>query len=197
MAGNGIVLDLFAFVNLRETFEISRSTEADLFFGSDGPRVLDRPLRKHHLFVSENNLSINPAFEIAIADHHALQADFSILIPGYKPDCLARRWSDPVNIALLDARSRKVTWVTDLKWEAFAGNFSPDDKNYTYTVNEDGLTDAYIADRSTNLAEKVNLPHGLNYFSGNPNEFAPQSDRLIISHEASNEPGDLWIYSRE
>jgi dipeptidyl aminopeptidase/acylaminoacyl peptidase len=100
-----------------------------------------------------------------------------------------------MNIALLDIANRKVTWVTDLKWEAFAGNFSPDGKNYTYTVNEDGLTDAYLADRSTNRAEKVDLPHGLNYFSGDPNEFAPQSDRVIVSHEASNQPGDLWVYN--
>ena len=100
-----------------------------------------------------------------------------------------------MNIALLDVTSRKVAWATDLKWEAFAGNFSSDGKNYTYTVNENGLTDAYIADRSTNRAEKVNLPHGLNYFSGNPNEFAPQSDRVIVSHEASNQPGDLWVYT--
>ena len=100
-----------------------------------------------------------------------------------------------MNVALLDAATKKVTWVTDLKWEAFAGNFSPNGKNYTYVVNEDGVTDAYLAERSTNRAEKVDLPHGLNYFSGNPNEFAPQSDRVIVSHEASNQPGDLWVYN--
>jgi dipeptidyl aminopeptidase/acylaminoacyl peptidase len=100
-----------------------------------------------------------------------------------------------MNIALLDIASRKVTWVTDLKWEAFAGNFSPDGKKYSYVVNEDGVIDAYLADRLTNRAEKVALPHGLNAFSGNPNEFAPQSDRVIVSHEASNQPGDLWVYN--
>lgn len=100
-----------------------------------------------------------------------------------------------MNIALLDVATKKVTWVTDLKWEAFSGNFSPDGKRYTYTVNADGLIDAYLADRSSNQAEKLDLPHGLNYFSGNPNEFAPQSDRVIVSHEASNQPGDLWVYN--
>lgn len=99
-----------------------------------------------------------------------------------------------MNVALLDVASKKVTWVTDLKWEASSGNFSPDGKSYTYVVNEDGVTDAFLADRSTNQAEKVDLPHGLNFFSGNPNEFAPQSDRAIVSHEASNQPGDLWVY---
>jgi dipeptidyl aminopeptidase/acylaminoacyl peptidase len=100
-----------------------------------------------------------------------------------------------MNIALLDVASKKTTWVTDTKWEAFSGNFSPDGKNYTYMVNEDGLIDAYLAERSTNHSEKLRLPHGLNSFSGNPTTFAPESDRVIVSHEASNQPGDLWIYS--
>ena len=100
-----------------------------------------------------------------------------------------------MNIALLDVATRKMTWVTDLKWEASSGNFSPDGTRYTYTVNQDGVMDAYLVDRSTNEAKKVDLPHGLNYFSGNPNEFAPQSDRVIVSHEASNQPGDLWVYN--
>ncbi len=99
-----------------------------------------------------------------------------------------------MNIALLDVATRKMTWVTDLEWEASSGNFSPDGKRFTYTVNQDGVIDAYLVDRSTNEAKKVDLPHGLNYFSGNPNEFAPQSDRVIVSHEASNQPGDLWVY---
>jgi dipeptidyl aminopeptidase/acylaminoacyl peptidase len=100
-----------------------------------------------------------------------------------------------MNIALLDVPTKKLTWATDLKWEAFSGNFSPDGNTYTYVVNQDGLTDAYLADSSSNKAEKLDLPHGLNTVSGNPTEFAPQSDRLIVSHEASNQPGDLWIYT--
>jgi dipeptidyl aminopeptidase/acylaminoacyl peptidase len=98
-----------------------------------------------------------------------------------------------MNVALLDIATKKVTWVTDLKWETYAGNFSPDGKRFSYVVNEDGVIDSYLADRSTNRAEKIDLPHGLNAFSGNPNEFAPQSDRVIVSHEASNQPGDLWV----
>ena len=100
-----------------------------------------------------------------------------------------------MNVALLDVATKKLTWVTDLKWETYSGNFSPDGKRYTYIVNEDGVIDAYLVDRSTNHADKVDLPHGLNAFSGNPNEFAPQSDRVIVSHEASNQPADLWVYN--
>jgi len=99
-----------------------------------------------------------------------------------------------MNVALLDVATRKVAWATDTKWEAFAGNFSPDGKSFTFTVNADGLIDAYLADRATNKAEKLALPQGLNSFSGDPTEFAPQGDRVIVSHEASNQPGDLWVY---
>jgi dipeptidyl aminopeptidase/acylaminoacyl peptidase len=100
-----------------------------------------------------------------------------------------------MNVALLEVASKKITWATDLKWEASSGTFSPNGKSYSYVVNEDGVTDAYIADRATNQVEKVELPHGLNFFSGNPSEFAPQSDRVIVSHQASNQPGDLWVYN--
>lgn len=99
-----------------------------------------------------------------------------------------------LNVALLDVASRKITWATDVKWEASSGNFSRDGKHYTYIVNEDGVSDVYLADRSTNQAKKLDLPHGLNSFSGSSSEFAPTSDRIIVSHEASNQPGDLWIY---
>jgi dipeptidyl aminopeptidase/acylaminoacyl peptidase len=99
-----------------------------------------------------------------------------------------------MNVALLNLGTKKLSWVTDAKWEASAGTFSPDGKSFTYTVNEDGLTDAYLADRSTYKAAKLDLPPGLNVYSGTPTEFAPRGDRLIVSHEASNQPGDLWIY---
>jgi dipeptidyl aminopeptidase/acylaminoacyl peptidase len=100
-----------------------------------------------------------------------------------------------MNVALLDVATRKITWVTDLKWETFAGSFSPDGKRYSYVINEDGVIDPYVVDRSNNHAEKVDLPHGLNVIQGSPNEFAPQSDRMIVSHEASNQPSDIWVYN--
>lgn len=100
-----------------------------------------------------------------------------------------------MNVALLDVATKKITWVTDLNWEAYSGNFSPDGKRFSYILNADGLTDAYLVDRSNNKAERIDLPQGLNTVSGDPTEFAPQSDRVIISHEASNQPGDLWVYN--
>jgi len=98
------------------------------------------------------------------------------------------------NVGLLDAATKKLTWVTDLKWEADAGEFSPDGKWFTYAVNEDGRTDAYLAETATGKATKLNLPAGLNGFSGNPSTFSPDGKRVLVSHQSSTRPGDLWVY---
>jgi dipeptidyl aminopeptidase/acylaminoacyl peptidase len=98
------------------------------------------------------------------------------------------------NVALVDTATKKLTWVTDLKWEADAGEFSPDGKWFTYEVNEDGRTDGYLAETATGKATKLNLPQGLNGFSGNPSAFSPDGKRVLVSHQSSTQPGDLWVY---
>jgi Tol biopolymer transport system component len=65
------------------------------------------------------------------------------------------------NVALLDIATKKRTWVTDLKWEATAGDFAPNGKSYVYSVNADGRTDIYSVDRGR-PAEKLPFPDGIN-----------------------------------
>jgi dipeptidyl aminopeptidase/acylaminoacyl peptidase len=98
------------------------------------------------------------------------------------------------NVALLDSATRKVTWVTDTKWDAASGNFSPDGKSFTYLINQDGRADMYLADTATLRAEKIDFPAGLNYFSGNPTPFSNDGNRLLVAHESSTRPGDIWVY---
>jgi dipeptidyl aminopeptidase/acylaminoacyl peptidase len=98
------------------------------------------------------------------------------------------------NVALLDSASKKVTWVTDTKWDAGSGNFSPDGKSFTYLINEDGRTDMYVTDATSLRAQKIDFPSGLNYFSGNPTPFSGDGQHLLVSHESSTRPGDIWIY---
>ncbi len=98
------------------------------------------------------------------------------------------------NVGLLDAATKKLTWVTDLKWEADAGEFSPDGKRFTYVVNEDGRTDGYLAETPTGKGTKLSLPPGLNGFSGNPSTFSADGKRVLVSHQSSTQPGDLWVY---
>ena len=98
------------------------------------------------------------------------------------------------NVALLDLATKKLAWVTDLKWDANSGDFSPDGKSFTYTVNEDGRTDAYIAEVKTLHSEKLNVPPGLNTPEGNPRSWSPGGRELLLSHQSSQQPADRWIY---
>ena len=98
------------------------------------------------------------------------------------------------NVALLDVSTRQRTWVTDWKWEARGGNFSPDGKSFTYILNRDGRTEIFLVDRVSSHAAKLPFPEGINVPSGNPVAFSPSGDRLLISHQSSTQPSDLWVY---
>jgi dipeptidyl aminopeptidase/acylaminoacyl peptidase len=99
------------------------------------------------------------------------------------------------NVALLDVASKQLTWATNTQWDATSGNFSPDGKSFTYLINEDGGIDAYLADLPSMRAEKISFPPGLNYFAGDPTPFSPQGDRLLVGHQSSTHPGDIWVYN--
>jgi dipeptidyl aminopeptidase/acylaminoacyl peptidase len=101
------------------------------------------------------------------------------------------------NVALLNVETKERTWVTDLKWQAQAQNFSPDGKTFTYTVNEDGRSDVFLADRKTGHAEKLPFAVGLNSVAGSPTSYSPSGNRILVSHQSSNEPADLWVYDVE
>ena len=98
------------------------------------------------------------------------------------------------NVALLDIASKKLKWVTDTRWDASSGHFAPQDGKYTFIINEDGRTDAYLADRYGGQPEKISFPVGLTLLSGNPTPFSPRGDRLLVSHQSSQRPSDLWVY---
>lgn len=98
------------------------------------------------------------------------------------------------NVALLDVATKKLSWVTDTKWEATSGDFSPDGKHFNYVINADGRTDVFLGDAATAKSEKLSIPEGVNETAGYPSSFSPSGDRLLFSHESSVQPGDYWVY---
>ena len=98
------------------------------------------------------------------------------------------------NVALLDVKTKKLSWITNLQWEAVAGNFSPDGKRFTYLVNEDGRTSLYLGDCASRHAAKIDFPEGVSSFAGNPSAFSPDGGRLLVSHQSSQRPPDFWVY---
>jgi dipeptidyl aminopeptidase/acylaminoacyl peptidase len=99
------------------------------------------------------------------------------------------------NVALLDIASGKIRWVTDTQWEAHADSFSPDGRQFTYTINEDGRTHAFIANTADAQSKPLQMPEGLTSFVGNPSAFSPDGSKLLLTHQSSRRPNDIWSYS--
>jgi dipeptidyl aminopeptidase/acylaminoacyl peptidase len=98
------------------------------------------------------------------------------------------------NVALVDVASKQRTWITDLKWEASAGEFSPDGKSFTYTLNADGRRDIYLVDRNSGRTTVLRFAAGITVPAGNPRAYSLSGDHLLITHQSSTEPPDLWVY---
>ena len=97
------------------------------------------------------------------------------------------------NVVLLDVTTHKLVWVTDLEWDVDPGAFSPKGDRFTYLVNEDGRTSLYLVERSSMRTAKIDFPPGISQFAGRP-AFSPSGDFLLISHQDSQRPADLWVY---
>ena len=98
------------------------------------------------------------------------------------------------NVALLDLRTKKKTWITDTQWDAGSGEFSPDGRQFTYAINHDGQTDMYLQMIGQTTAQRLDFPPGQTFAAALPTAFSPDGTRLLISHEDSQRVGDLWIY---
>lgn len=98
------------------------------------------------------------------------------------------------NVALLDLKTKKQTWITDTQWEAGSGNFSPDGRQFTYAINHDGQTDMYLQTVGQTMAQRLDFPPGQTFATAAPTAFSPDGTRLLVSHEDSQRVGDLWIY---
>jgi dipeptidyl aminopeptidase/acylaminoacyl peptidase len=97
------------------------------------------------------------------------------------------------NIALLDLASKKLAWVTNTQWEASPGEFSPDGRTITYVINADGRADTYIAPLYRQ-GVKLDFPEGLTIPAGTPHAFSPDGSQLLITHQDSQRPSDIWLY---
>lgn len=98
------------------------------------------------------------------------------------------------NVALLDLKTKKKTWITQTQWDASSGEFSPDGRQFTYAINHDGQTDMYLQTLGQTSAQKLDFPPGQTFAEAQPTAFSPDGTRLLVSHEDSQRVRDLWIY---
>ena len=99
------------------------------------------------------------------------------------------------NVGLVDVATKKISWLTQDKWEIRGANFSPDGKRVTWTANVDGDTDIYLHEFATGKTTSLPLPKGLNEPAGGHSPFSPDGTRMLYYHNGANAPGDLWAYT--
>ncbi len=98
------------------------------------------------------------------------------------------------NIGLLDVTIKKITWLTQDKWEIRGGEFSPDGKHLTFSTNVDGNEDIYLHDLATGKSTALAIPKGVNEPAGGHSAFSADGTRLLYFHNGPTAPTDLWVY---
>ena len=98
------------------------------------------------------------------------------------------------NAGLLGVASKKITWLTEDKWEISGGHFSPDGKCVTWSANLDGDTDLYIHELASSKTADLPLAKGVNSFGGAESAFTRDGSRLLYYHNGPNAPRDAWVY---
>jgi dipeptidyl aminopeptidase/acylaminoacyl peptidase len=98
------------------------------------------------------------------------------------------------NAALLDIATKKISWLTNDKWEVTSGHFSRDGKRVTWMANVDGNQDIFFYDLAAKQAHALPIAKGINWLTGAESAFSHDGARLLYRHEGANAPNDLWTY---
>ena len=98
------------------------------------------------------------------------------------------------NVGLLDVASKKISWLTQDKWEISGGNFSPDGKLVAWTANVDGNTEIFIHDLAADKSSALPLAKGVNSLGGSETSFTKDGTRLLYYHNGAKAPNDAWVY---
>ena len=94
--------------------------------------------------------------------------------------------------ALFDTATRTARIVKPDGWEQQSGSLSPDGRTMIFSSNVDGRGDLFAAENGT--VARLDLPPGTNDEGNGGASFSPDGKRLLVSHQASNTPFDLWTY---
>jgi dipeptidyl aminopeptidase/acylaminoacyl peptidase len=98
------------------------------------------------------------------------------------------------NAGLLDVATKKISWLTNDKWEISSGKFSPDGKHLSWTANIDGDQDIYVYDLTTRQAHPLPVAKGINSLAGAETPFSHDGTSLLFTHNGPNAPNDIWTY---
>jgi dipeptidyl aminopeptidase/acylaminoacyl peptidase len=142
-------------------------------------------------------------WRIEVSDGHATELvkereNVSVGIDAVSADgtlaVLTTNQRKPENeIALLHLASGRIQFIVPSDWDEEAFGFSPDGKKLLYAINADGRTSLYQYDLAKAKSTPVGMPDGWNWATGNSGSYSPDGTRLLVSHQDSVTPSDMWI----
>jgi dipeptidyl aminopeptidase/acylaminoacyl peptidase len=97
-------------------------------------------------------------------------------------------------IGLFDLKTQQTKWITAGDWDADPGDWSADGRVFTFSVNQDSRREVYLVDAKSLQISKLHDLEGLNSLNSDPDAFSPDGKRLLVLHESSRQPSDLWLY---
>jgi dipeptidyl aminopeptidase/acylaminoacyl peptidase len=98
------------------------------------------------------------------------------------------------NVALLNVASKKIDWLTQDKWEIWAGNYSPDGHLVTWATNVDGNVELVAHDLAARRSQALPIPLGVNSLGGAESAFTRDGSRLLFYNNGPDSPYDVWVY---
>ncbi len=97
---------------------------------------------------------------------------------------------------VMDLKDGKLTWLSPSPWEQTAGDFSPDGATVLFSSNVDGRLDLMSYNLQGGQVIKAPVADGFNVPASNSASSFSKDGRLLVLHEASNTPTDLWVLDR-
>lgn len=161
----------------------------------DGKRIVftqaDASFKDANIFIAETNTGR----ATNLTPHNGEEAFFAT---GISPDGRTVLFNSNAangfqNAGVIEVATKKITWLTNSKWEVNAGKFSPDGKQVTWMANVDGNTDIVLHDLATGRSRTLPVLKGVNTLGGADTPFT-HDGRLLYAHNGANAPNDLWVY---
>jgi dipeptidyl aminopeptidase/acylaminoacyl peptidase len=94
---------------------------------------------------------------------------------------------------VLDLATGAYRWAPATPWEQTAGDFTPDGKGLVIQTNADGRADLSLLDLAAGTEKPLGVPAGFNFDPSNNGVGMAADGRMLVQHEASNAPADVWI----
>jgi len=106
----------------------------------------------------------------------------------------SNRDSDVLQAGVLDISTGRYRWLKPSPWQQSAGAFSSDGNFVSFITNEDGQKSASIDDLRSTQIHEINAPGGgTNEFPPQGSGIAPDSKSVLLLHQSTASPPEVWI----